>query len=731
MEINEYKQPEFAKLLENLYKGVPRLDVKPEMGHLTVTEANGANPKNINYEDLHPEKVYALRTTTTDIKTGKQDINFSLFLDRKQAETHFFLNTPKDNLIINHQVQHGIIIEGDANNRLLSQLQMSPKDFNEMLVVSSLQTNAAYTEAQKQQVEKASKVAERIYGDIYLSNEYAYNTIPKGAQQDHYKYYDLTHGENRQITHVDAWAIQDKKEAAFNLTKSLNSEENVKNIENNNKNEIVGTIHYKDNNETISFTNPENYLRALSDALDTQPGNIKYETLTNNPETRQKVDNLIYGLYGLENPHPKEYYTQSERPATDLLKDNNPQITIMELAKEMGFNHHDTNKEGEAILSFYIQPIDKAPQITQIDLAIKNPDNPLTNTVTVNTNYLDVNFEIAATNTNYNLTFNEFASLTKTLNSEEAIAKIQNSKEQSQQFSVQTESVASLKNTTDSIYRHDELLYDLQDKFKLDFSTISKFANFMEAAHPTDNKLDVVVFPYVKVNDNYNLEGHQQATLSSQSLLDGKPNINNTNSPIGYERYTQDQNIPDKPYTTSATIEGGVWMATEAQKPNQVKDIFMFNSAVDAMSFYELHKNDIDLKNTALISVGNLARENQIYGVVERFPEAKLHTAFQNSLLGELSTITAVSLATIGPVKFKPDETKNTMEFTTLYDKFSMAIKDISLQNFKEQAHIKDTALFRDLEKNLKIHSPNDRSYNEDLVQSKSEKQEQNRTIKL
>ena len=172
-------------------------------------------------------------------------------------------------------------------------------------------------------------------------------------------------------------------------------------------------------------------------------------------------------------------------------------------------------------------------------------------------------------------------------------------------------------------------------------------------------------------------------------------------------------------------------MATEAQKPNQVKDIFMFNSAVDAMSFYELHKKDIDLKNTALVSVGNLARENQIYGVVERFPEAKLHTAFQNTLLGELSTITTVSLATIGPVKFKTDDTKNTVEFTTYNDKFSMPIKDISLQNFKEQAHITDKGLFQDLEKNLKIHSPNGRSYNEDLVQSKSEKQEQSRTIKL
>ena len=722
MEINDYKQPEFTKLIESLYKSEsPRYDVKANTGHLTVTETNGANPKNINYEDLHPEKVYALRTTTTDIQTGKQETSFSLFLDRKQAETHFFQQTPKDNLIMNHQVQHGIIIEGDANNRLLSQLQMSPKDFNEMLVVSSLQTQSNYADALKQQVEQASKVAERIYGDIYLSHENTYNTMPKGAQQDLYKYYELTHGENRQISHVDAYAIQEKKEAAFEPQRESYS--------------YVGMIHSKDHSmPSVAYTSEHEYLHAIEQGLKNNPQNLGYETISENPQLHKQVDDLVYKMYGLNNPNPIEYYTQSGKPAIDLLKDNNPQISIMELAKEMGFTYQGKNSSGDTLMQQSFDNIENGQQqTTLISLQIRNAENPITNTVNVNYAYLDAKSDLIAKDTDFHLYFNDFASLMKTLNSEEAIAKIQSSKEQSQQFNVRTESVESLKNTTDSIYRHDELLYDLQDKFKFDFSTLSKFANFMESAHPADNKqnLDIVVFPYVKVDNQYNLEGHQQATLSSQSLLDGKPNINNTNAPIGYERYTQDQTIPVKPYTTNAAIEGGVWMATEAQKPNQVKDIFMFNSAVDAMSFYELHKKDIDLKNTALVSVGNLARENQIYGVVERFPEAKLHTAFQNTLLGELSTITTVSLATIGPVKFKTDDTKNTVEFTTYNDKFSMPIKDISLQNFKEQAHITDKGLFQDLEKNLKIHSPNGRSYNEDLVQSKSEKQEQNRTIKL
>ena len=259
----------------------------------------------------------------------------------------------------------------------------------------------------------------------------------------------------------------------------------------------------------------------------------------------------------------------------------------------------------------------------------------------------------------------------------------------------------------------------------------------MEAAHPinknhNDNSADIVVFPYVKVDNEYNLKGHIQSTMSSQREPLGEKLTDHTNAPIGYERYTKDQTIPVTPYTTTASINGGVWMATDAQFPKSVKDVFMFNSAVDAMSFYEIHRNSINLKNTVLVSVGNLARENQIYGLVERFPEAQLHAAFQNTLLGQLSTITAASMASIGPVKFKTNESKHTIEFTTYYDKFSLPINDINLQNFKEHAHVKDKSILYDLNKDLKIHYPLGRTYNEDLVQSKQlEKQEQGQKMKI
>ena len=89
-------------------------------------------------------------------------------------------------------------------------------------------------------------------------------------------------------------------------------------------------------------------------------------------------------------------------------------------------------------------------------------------------------------------------------------------------------------------------------------------------------------------------------------------------------------------------------------------------------------------------------------------------------------------MASIGPVKFKTNESKHTIEFTTYYDKFSLPINDINLQNFKEHAHVKDKSILYDLNKDLKIHYPLGRTYNEDLVQSKQlEKQEQGQKMKI
>ena len=1257
MEINSAKQPELTALIEKQFKGQTSIfDVRPDKDHLTVAESlNRANTKDINYQDLQPQKVYALRTTTTDLQSGNQETGFSLFLDRKMAESHFFIQTPKDNLIMKHQVQHGIIIEGEVDPKLLAKLQMAPSGFNEMMMVSSLQDHFDYSGTHKRQVEQASEIAKQIFNEISLKNENAYDIRPKGAQQDLYKYYEMTHGENRQITHVDAYAIQEKKEA----------------IQINEPYTYIGLIHSKDHSTpSVAYTNEHDYLNAIEQGLKNNPQNLGYETISENPQLHKQVEDLVFKSYGLTNPYPIEYYTEQGRTPLSLQESNNPQISIMDLAKEMGFTYRNTNQEGDTIMQKTIQPNKNTPQITQIDLIIKNADNPLTNIVTVEysrfndsksltqdanfnpiaqdaefhlpfqdfvaltkslnseeilkgmeqkqaetksynwtnpfpienhtqqmrepsyiernnhpeitikdfakelgfdykgltpdgfailnkeiqtkedgqqqttkvsleikdpdnskTNYVNVNYsyldgnrELIVKDKDFHLSFNDFVNLTKTLNSEEILKgmeqkqtvdnsrshttivdlakelgfsyegkdsllgdvvmrykydydnkengqketanialsiknpedpqkntvnvittffdannktigtyydnnqtfdqfvnitksigskevleklqnnnelnmhntipsenrividhyhntelfplidkqfnkispaplidayeiglinesklsvlplydkgqieltpgepkqidikdlaptkihayfeyttnvstleqlpkyklsldenneRLHNSKEQlpqetvkhgvaihgdfdnhfvnltangdqnqavlialastmandpyfkiteqtpffvldaiskgreqaeglfhdlpltneystniepkgtnkdllqyykltsgeepqlfhinstevddyknkvqreihmgqehpedkytklnytpllDQSFIEKTFSALIIKNAdeekntvnrqiydltndlvqpiiktdplnskiaaqalinyakehpeneyarqiienhellksktqplektnievdlkkdfqyeTASVHRKDNLLYDLQNKYKLDFDTVAKFSTFMEAAHPinryhNDNSADIVVFPYVKTNNEYNLNGHLQSTMSGQRELLGKKLTNYTNIPIGYEHYTDGQKIPITHHTNTAAIEGGTWMATTAKNPEDVKTVHIYNSAIDAMSSYELHKIKPELENTAFISVGTMAHNSQIRGIKELFPNATIYLNFQNNIMGELSTIKSVAVLADNPVNIKTD----------------------------------------------------------------------------
>ena len=289
---------------------------------------------------------------------------------------------------------------------------------------------------------------------------------------------------------------------------------------------------------------------------------------------------------------------------------------------------------------------------------------------------------------------------------------------------------------TSSIQPQQQLMDDLQHKFMLAPETVKEFSTFMEAAHPidksaTDRSADVVVFPYVKVDYEYNLKGHLQSTMSAKHYDDGL--TNQTNAIIGYEHYTKGQNIPFLQSSQDATINGGVWMATKATEPQSVNNVILFNSAVDAMSFYEKNKESIDLKDTALISVGRLARDRQIEGIAERFPLAYMQTGFQNTILGKLSDIAVISVASGSSVKFEIND-NNSINFTANKEKFSLPLSEINAEIFKEKAHIKDNGIFCNLD-NIKINHPQGQTYNADLIQSKQierhQEQEQNKSYKM
>lgn len=472
MEINEYyKSPELFRMVKEHFKEEQKpsysYDITPNMHHITARNQDGSVTKNISYGDLNPGNVYALRMTTTNVNTGTQETSFALFLDRKMAEVHFTQNKTLNDLAINKEVLTGVMVEGNFDRNLLKQLNIGIEDFNRAAIFSTTQDR--YAGGQFPQIEKnASTIAERLFNDIQLKNEYVSNMVGRGTIENLNRYYELSRDQNSSVRHIDAFLVEEHKEA---LAKAQ-----VQQAANNEQYQYIGIISSKDHSEpSVAYTNEKDYLHAIEEGLKTNPNNLAYETISQDPQLQKHVEDLTYKFYGLTNPYPIEYYTPQGR---DLkIEDmNHPQVTIMDLAKEMGFAYRNTNQEGDVVMQKVIQPDENSPRVTQINLLIKNADNPLTNIVTAEYSTFpnkismsqDANFNPIAQDAEFHLPFNDFVNLTKSLNSEE-ILKGMEQKQTLDNSRSQTTIVDLAKELGFSYESKDSLLGDVVMRYKYDY----------------------------------------------------------------------------------------------------------------------------------------------------------------------------------------------------------------------------------------------------------------------
>jgi hypothetical protein len=112
----------------------------------------------------------------------------------------------------------------------------------------------------------------------------------------------------------------------------------------------------------------------------------------------------------------------------------------------------------------------------------------------------------------------------------------------------------------------------------------------------------------------------------------GFPYKNEKNELVGYEL----RNHNFKGHARNSNKESGVWMANFAAANGLTRQVFLFESAIDAMSFYQLFKNTFDFDNAALISFGGGVAHKQIDTVLNTFPQAKYYSGFDNDVNGHV-----------------------------------------------------------------------------------------------
>jgi len=76
---------------------------------------------------------------------------------------------------------------------------------------------------------------------------------------------------------------------------------------------VIGRVTFA-SGESEDFTAPEKYLQTIREELPYQATTgFRCETLTDDPAVRKAVDDMLFDLYGEENPRPIEDYENTPR----------------------------------------------------------------------------------------------------------------------------------------------------------------------------------------------------------------------------------------------------------------------------------------------------------------------------------------------------------------------------------------------------------------------------------
>lgn len=130
----------------------------------------------------------------------------------------------------------------------------------------------------------------------------------------------------------------------------------------------------------------------------------------------------------------------------------------------------------------------------------------------------------------------------------------------------------------------------------------------------------------------------------------------------------------------------GMWIATFTDNPLDIKNIYIAESAFDALAFYQIHKERINLKASAFVSFGGSFSDSQFEKLREYFPTARPVLLFDKDINGHMYDIRTIALMSNTKIQARIGQDK--VDFDVEGKKFSIDHKDISASRFSEVSGI-------------------------------------------
>ncbi len=132
-----------------------------------------------------------------------------------------------------------------------------------------------------------------------------------------------------------------------------------------------------------------------------------------------------------------------------------------------------------------------------------------------------------------------------------------------------------------------------------------------------------------------------------------------------------------------------VWLASLAPKGVIPLNVIFAESAIDAMSFYQLYRHRYNFAQSLFVSIGGALSHQQAEQVIQAYPHAKLLTAFDSDLNGKLYAIRLAAIKAQQPLTVSRQQERNDILFETAQKKFTLSMDELSLAAFKKESGLR------------------------------------------
>jgi hypothetical protein len=192
----------------------------------------------------------------------------------------------------------------------------------------------------------------------------------------------------------------------------------------------------------------------------------------------------------------------------------------------------------------------------------------------------------------------------------------------------------------------------------IDTHTLLTFAPYIHSVQDThqERKYTYVAFPYTIPGDD-KLVGYELRGLGGF-----KSKASGTNS------------------------HEGMWLASFAARKEDVRNIYIAESAFDALAFYQIHRDKIDLKSSIFVSFGGSFSDRQFTGLSQVYPHARPVLLFDADTTGVMYDIRATALMSGKVVQSKIDG--ENVHFYIENKHFTLPLEELSAKAFREASGI-------------------------------------------